>query len=102
MLMERGEQANVSCLRKWRHLLAATVSTHQNTALCVPLAQLSNARVQSPLHFAVRTMSSYPGVFEVVGPCEMWPDEILEAFVQDVCSDSIKNNCIVYSLEWFQ
>ena len=90
MLMERGEQANVYCLRQWRHLLAATVSTHQNTAVCVPRAQLSNARVHSQLHFAVCIMSSYPEFFEVVGPCEMWPDEILEAFVQDVCSDSVK------------
>ena len=72
------------------------VSTHKNKAACLLLERLSKPRAECQLPFAVTNsvliaaMSAYPELFEVVGPCELWPDEILDAFVRDVCSESMK------------
>ena len=48
----------------------------------------SNVVVSALLKFD--TMSVYAKVFDVLGPCELWPEDVIDAMCQPVCSNSVK------------
>ena len=64
------------------------IGSHQFTSLIS--SQLSEQQSQHFAPISSNANMEYAELCEFVGPCECWPNNILDAFVEEISSDSVK------------